>query len=191
MTQNISQNGWPVPPAIPVVDWKVNRAGVVIPLLDNAVGWSLAHFAAWFNDHVEHLDQAEGCWGFTTNKNDVLGSVYSNHNSGTAEDLNATLHPYGGAGLDGFTFDQINAIHTRLAWMHRLATGNVAPGSDSNVGDWVWRWGHDYHNSPVDGMHFEYNRAVGSFAGKFYSSVRTWKYAKLVRELNPTHFGSR
>ena len=183
-----SQNG--LSTTFTVHDWHITDK-VVIPLRNDAVGWSLAMFALWFNDVIEPL-VTPGCWGWDP-KDTPIGSsgVISNHGSGSAEDLNAPKHVQGGAKPDGYTYDKIAKIHARLAWMHKLATGVKPFGADSNGGNWVWRWGYDYHSAEIDGMHFEYNRSALTPALAFHH--KAWGLPRGLRlsHMNPNAFGGR
>jgi hypothetical protein len=99
-------------------------------------GYVLAHFARKFDDEVEALNRSD-CHGFS--RRQISGtSEWSNHSSGTAVDLNATQHQYGGQ----HTFTNIELINLRDLMQHY---------------DGVLRWGGDYRYTK-DEMHFEINR---------------------------------
>ncbi|GAA2605491.1 M15 family metallopeptidase [Paractinoplanes durhamensis] len=133
-----SQNGWvagtvrklggldtsPVPGTTIRLPQGVRRGDVATVLL---------HVAGQFHRTVEPLHAGQ-CWGYAYRR--IRGStVFSNHASGTAIDLNAPAHPMGAEGT--FTPKQVVAIRRILAFCN----GTV-------------RWGGDYHGR-TDEMHFE------------------------------------
>jgi hypothetical protein len=72
-------------------------------------------------------------------------SGYSNHASATAWDVNATQHPRGVALAKTFTSAQIATVH------------RIRSAITDYSGRPVFRWGGDYVNSLIDGMHIEIN----------------------------------
>ena len=82
------------------------------------------------------------CGGYSYRANVNNPSVWSNHASATAMDLNWSKHPNGVHGT--FTAPQIAAVRQILAFC-----------------DGVVYWGEDYRGT-VDGMHFEINVPPGS-----------------------------
>lgn len=72
-------------------------------------------------------------------------SGYSNHASATAWDVNATQHPRGVALAKTFTAAQIATVH------------RIRSAITDDSGRPVFRWGGDYVNSLIDGMHIEIN----------------------------------
>lgn len=72
-------------------------------------------------------------------------SGYSNHASATAWDVNATQHPRGVALAKTFTSAQIATVH------------RIRSAITDDSGRPVLRWGGDYVNSLIDGMHIEIN----------------------------------
>jgi hypothetical protein len=106
-------------------------------------------------------------WGWAVRPIRGTTSGYSNHAGGTAADINAIQHPRGVPLSRTFTAAQVNAIRHRLARYH----GAI-------------RWGGDYVNSPVDGMHIEIVQPlaeVESVARKLLDS----KIGTLVLDHNP------
>ena len=105
--------------------------------------------AKQFHDHVEPL-HAGWCWGYSYKV--ISGSsVYSNHASGTAIDVNAPDHPRGVKGT--FTAAQRIQIHKILDYC-----------------DGVVAWGGQY-STTIDAMHFEIglrwkNPRIGALASK-------------------------
>jgi hypothetical protein len=123
--------------------WHVPGADRHLFLRDGSAGFLLIHFAAWYHDNVEKIDTGvwqEWGWAVRPVRGQTTG--YSNHASGTAQDLRATRHPRGVPTRNTFTQAQIDRIHTRL----RLYEGCI-------------RWGGDYKGVP-DGMHFEIDRDI-------------------------------
>lgn len=96
-----SQNGWPVIyPGGTTADWprlravKVPGVKVPIPLRDGCAAFVLAHYALWHHEKIENLNnRVSDEWGYAF-RAVREGVSFSNHASGTAEDLNATLHPH-------------------------------------------------------------------------------------------------
>ena len=132
-----SYNGWPVgaPAAsIGVANYTVPGTSVVLPVKSGDVATVLMYVASRFNGEVEGLDSRQ-CWGYGYRKNVNNPSVWSNHASGTAIDLNAVRHPNGAKGT--FSGSQVNSIRDILAF----------------CGDVVY-WGGDYRGT-TDEMHFE------------------------------------
>lgn len=173
-----SQNGWPVLESDELRRWSIpnrkgralrqrNGAAVVLPIARGAAGFVLVHFATWYNDRVERLDvqAVPDDWGWAPRP--IRGSsTVSNHASGTAMDLNATLHPLGVPTLATFTPAQARRIRRRL----KFYAGCI-------------RWGGDYRNRP-DAMHYELDRdrrAVRALA----AVLRRTRRGRRVVALNP------
>ena len=141
-----SQNGWPASAdknAIDV-DSGFSRHGVTFPggVKAGDVSTLLGYVIDQFHRRVEALVSG-WCWGYTYKQ--IAGStVYSNHASGTAVDINAPDHPYGVSGT--FTPAEVAAIHAIL--------GEVSPAV---------RWGGDYTGNKDD-MHFEINANAATVA---------------------------
>jgi len=141
-----SQNGWPIDP--PRRARTVPGTNTRIVVADGPAGDVLLHVASRFDAIVEDIDTAAGGvlddWGYAHRP--IAGtSVWSNHASGTAIDLNATRHPQGKRGT--FSVAQVAAIRTILSGV-----------------DGVVRWGGDYTGRSVDEMHFEINADAGRVA---------------------------
>lgn len=131
-----SPNGWKVSPdaaALGVEPRAVPGTAVRLPVVGGAGGTVLVEVARRFAAEVERLTPA--CWGYAYRPNTNAPGVWSNHASGTAIDLNASLHPNSAQGT--FRPDQVARIEEILDDM-----------------DGVVRWGGDYSRT-VDAMHFE------------------------------------
>lgn len=95
-----------------------------------------ADLARRFHAEVEPLVWP-GCWGYALRP--IKGStVYSNHSSGTAIDLNAPKHPQGVPATRNYTRAQRSALGAILA-----------------AYDGVIVWGGTWDMPDTDGMHFE------------------------------------
>lgn len=131
----VSQNGYAANREDLIRTFEIPRCERHIRLRQGAPGLLLVHFATWFDREIEPLDQGVWDeWGYA--ERDIRGSeTVSNHASGTAMDLNATMHPMGVR--DTFTAAQKRKINKRL----RLYNGCI-------------RAGLNYQNRPDD-MHFE------------------------------------
>jgi hypothetical protein len=141
-----SQNGWtvldtaPPPTTVPGTD-------IELHLRPGDCSFLLTRVAGWFHKNIEPLDMpvreepGYDDWGWA--KRPVRGQIkgYSNHASGTAEDLNATQHPRGVKGT--FSQAEKDKVHAHLREYRDPVTGKV-----------VIRWGEDYSGT-IDGMHFE------------------------------------
>lgn len=139
-----SYNDWPVgepASAIGVANFTVPGTSVVLPVKSGDVATVLMYVASRFNGEVEAL-RSGWCWGYGYRKNVNNPSVWSNHASGTAIDLNAPNHPNGAKGT--FTAGQVSSIRSILAF----------------CGDVIY-WGGDYRGT-TDEMHFEIDVPPGS-----------------------------
>lgn len=137
-----SQNGWPIQNRDQLVWFTAAGARFAAPTDD--VAFLAGHLITRFDAEVERLaGPVDDEWSY--NVRFVRGSVKSrsNHGSATAWDLNATRHPRGVRGT--FSASQIVAVR-------RILNSIV-----DDAGVPVFRWGHDYRDSPVDDMHFEIN----------------------------------
>lgn len=135
-----SQNGWPTLAPDETVSWVLPIKGPKrsFRLRKGHAGFVLACFATWFHRHIERLNT--GVWDeWAYAYRSVRGSsVVSNHASGTAIDLNATLHPLGKRGTFKRARQYVRIRAKLLRW------GRVI------------RWGGDY-SYRKDEMHFEIN----------------------------------
>lgn len=127
-----SQNGWDAidtgeDPHLVPFPWVTGR------VRDGDVYTVLAHFAERFNAEVEPIDVASS-WGWAYRPVQGHDDVLSNHASGTAIDLNATVHPLGSTGT--FSDEQVARLRALL--------DEVAP---------VLAWGGDFDRP--DEMHVE------------------------------------
>jgi hypothetical protein len=139
---------------------------VVLPLVKGAAGFVLAHTALWYHEEVESLttQPQHDEWGWAPRP--IRGSsTISNHASGTAMDLNATLHPLGVATLNTFTLRQVQEIHHRLEWLG------------------VLRWGGDYQNRP-DAMHWEIDAPRWRVVARA-TRLRLTKRGRRLSKVNP------
>jgi D-alanyl-D-alanine carboxypeptidase len=132
----LSQNGWPASAnkdAIGVKNFQVPGANRHFSCAQ-AVAPILIAFAAEFHKSIEPIDVGTyDDWGYNfaviPNQTD-----YSNHASGTAIDIDATLHPWKRTG----TFNLIKLVKLRLL-----------------VRKYGIRFGGDYAHGWVDPMHYE------------------------------------
>jgi hypothetical protein len=159
-----SQNGWPALAPDATVPWVIpfkTGPSRYLRLCRGHAGFILTYFALWFSEVVEPLNL--GIWDeWAYSYRSVRGSdVISNHASGTAIDLNATLHPLSKRG----TFTK--------GWQYvRIRAKLASLGS-------VIRWGGDY-SYRADEMHFEIN-----------VKPRTGSLRRLARVLSKTKRGRR
>ncbi|HEY5151010.1 MAG TPA: M15 family metallopeptidase, partial [Mycobacterium sp.] len=126
--------------AIGVQNFVVPGTNVTLPLKSGDVATVLTYVAQRFNAEVEPLDRSQ-CWGYDYRANVNNPSVWSNHASGTAIDLNAVKHPNGARAT--FTAAQTAAVRQILSFCGKVVY-----------------WGQDYTGT-VDGMHFEINVPPG------------------------------
>lgn len=166
-----SQNGWPVLTVEQTRLWVIPTDPgdhVQLRLARGPAGFTLAHLALWFHESVEPINtqRQPDDWGYAVRS--IRGSSeVSNHASGTAMDLNATMHPLGVPTLETFTPRQAQLIRRRL--------GSRYEG--------LIRWGGDYVNRP-DAMHYELDAprpAIRDLA----ELLRTTPRGKRIRKLNP------
>ena len=134
-----SQNGWATITPDECRKWIIPGTGRHLILNPSHAGFVLVWWALFWHHKIERIDLGVWDeWGWAQRL--ISGSTtITNHNSGTATDLNATRHPLGVPVEDTFTPTQLRRIRRRL----RLLFG-------------VLRWGGDYVNRP-DGMHTEIN----------------------------------
>lgn len=126
-----SQNGYKVDASL-IVSYTIVR-DVKINLRKGDVATVLLHFARWYDKNIEPLTAAD-TGGYNPKK--IRGTdVWSNHASGTAEDLRWNKHPQGKKG----TFS--NAVASKIRNQLKFYEG-------------VIRWGGDYTGT-VDEMHYE------------------------------------
>lgn len=144
-----SQNGYPVffdvrtdGPFPRLRLWRIPGTDMTFLLRDGSTGFLLVHLVTWLHESIDVID-VPFCYddhGYGLRQ--IAGtSVWSNHSSGTAVDVDAIEHPQGKVGTFAFMVNGVLAstrIRLRLA---RLFQGSV-------------RWGGDFR-SVVDEMHFE------------------------------------
>ncbi len=123
MTTETSPNGWPLIPDTsprPTRTWTIPGTGRHLVLAPGAAGFVLVHFALWFHEEVERLDLGVWDeWGWAYRPQRGTTSVWSNHASATAADLNATRHPIGVDTLQTFTAPQVARIRRRITRRYR------------------------------------------------------------------------
>lgn len=139
-----SQNGWPVlvNSSRKLYTWNVpGQSKSRLRLRNGSAGFLLVHWATFFDDQVEDLDEpVMDDWGYAYRPVAGYSSGYSNHASGTAMDLNATDHPLG----QDNTFSDAEE-----AKIHKVL--------DKYEG--CIRWGGDYRGRK-DEMHFEIDKPL-------------------------------
>lgn len=168
-----SANGYPVlfenrttGPLPRLRKWVVPGTQRHLYLRDGSTGFLLIHFALWLHERVEPLDDGVwDDWGWAVRPVRGQSNGYSNHASGTAEDLNATRHPLAQRGTFGkvATYAKIRA---RLAY-YRGAL----------------EWGGDYH-SRLDEMHFEIAASIGACEARARKLMDTPRGRRIL-EANP------
>jgi hypothetical protein len=162
-----SQNGWPALQSgtDKVHPWVIPGTKRTFVLRNGSAGFLLAHFILWFNEVVEKI--GVGIWddwgiAFRSVRG---GTDLSNHASGTAVDLNATLHVLGKSGT--FTRRQAALIRVRLLFYRGCV-----------------RWGGDYQNRK-DEMHFEINRPLSRCEKRARKLMKTQR-GKRILDANPS-----
>lgn len=133
-----SHNGWTVIEEASTKVWRIPVKGDLrhLRLRKGDAGFVLAWLALWFHENIEPLNQGQWDeWGYAKRKIGAT-TLWSNHASGTACDLNATKHPQGVRG----TFSAFKQRRIRRVMRRRF--------------DRLVRWGGDYVQTPDD-MHFE------------------------------------
>lgn len=134
-----SYNGWPVGSPASVINvgsHLIPGTSIQLQLKNGDVATVLTYVAARFHSEVERLISYQ-CGGYSYRRNVNNTSVWSNHASGTAMDLNWDVHPNGAPVSRGFTTGEVAAIRRILG----------------DCGGVVY-WGGDYRGT-VDAMHFE------------------------------------
>lgn len=141
MASGVSQNGWPRNG--PFKTFSVPRTnGKRKFLLHVDAGPLLVFYAALWHITVESLlNRVYDDWAFARSGPIGNSGVYSNHESGSAIDLNATMHPMGPNTLNSAKRSKIRSNLKRFGG--------------------ALRWGGDYR-STLDQMHTELNVSRGS-----------------------------
>ena len=165
-----SQNGWPVlqPGSNMLAKREIpGTGGQHLILQRGSAGFLLVHAAVYFDRYVERLDidAVWDEWGHAVRPIRGQTSGYSNHASGTAEDLNATRHPRGVSIHRGFTNYQINKIERRM----KMYRGCL---------EWGGRWG------TPDGMHIEISAGLAQCEKNAKRLMKT-HIGKAVLAANP------
>jgi hypothetical protein len=147
--------------------WTIAGTSRAVYLRDGSAGFLLAHFAHWFDQHIERMGTGTyDDWGWAVRPIRGQTTGYSNHASGTAIDINATKHPRGKSTSSSFAQSEIDRIHAQLLRYEGCL-----------------RWGGDYKGTP-DGMHFEIKDDLGHVEGvarKLWQS----KHGKPIIDANP------
>lgn len=161
-----SQNGYVANTPHLIRTFEIPRCERHIMLRQGAPGLVLVHFATWYDRKIERLDQGQWDeWGYA--ERDIRGSdEVSNHASGTAEDLNATLHGLGTPPSASLSRKQIGAIRHRL----RLYDGCI-------------RWGGDY-SGRQDPMHYEINKDIHAVRRLWHNKLRHTPIGREVLRAN-------
>ncbi len=109
-------------------------------LRNGSVGFVLMHFFLWFHEKVERIDTQKlwDEWGWAVRPVRGQTQGYSNHASGSAGDVNATVHPRG-----------VSIWKTFRLWQIKLIRSRIMDPMYNNVLTWGGDW-----NTP-DGMHVE------------------------------------
>lgn len=147
-----SQNGWSANDRSVIGSFTVPGTRRLLAVRKGDVSVVLLDLAAWVHANIRPIDTGVlDDWGYA--ERTIRGSAtdLSNHASGTAIDLDATLHPLAVHGT--WTAEEKTRIHARLA-----------------LYDGVVRWGEDYDDpahggvrgSRIDGMHFEINAGAAA-----------------------------
>jgi hypothetical protein len=134
-----SYNGWPIGTpgsVIGVAQHVIPGTTFSLPVRSGNVATVLMYVAGRFHREVEPLQSGQ-LFGYGYRRNVNNPSVWSNHASGTAIDLNASLHP--NTVKNSFSAAEVAAVHRILTF----CGGVIA-------------WGGDYTRT-VDAMHFEIN----------------------------------
>lgn len=168
-----SQNGWPAlassSPRLHTWVIPARNGTFRLRLRNGSAGFLLAHFALFFSEVIEDATRPKGStytgvddWGYAyrpvRNSTDV-----SNHASGTAMDINATVHPMGKVRTGAFRFlSKRTAVHRRLRWMR----GTI-------------RWGGDY-SGRKDEMHFEIVQNLSSCEREARRLTRSWRGRRIL-----------
>lgn len=100
MTQQYSQNGYPVlaTNSAKLHDWVIpfkDGRSITLKLRHGSCGLIQAHYIKWYHERVESiLHETRDYWGYSHRR--IAGSTeWSDHASGTANDLLATKYPWG------------------------------------------------------------------------------------------------
>lgn len=166
----ISQNGYPV--------LETNRTSGSTPRLrkgivpgtarhlyvrDGSVAMLLLHFALWFHEELEPLDEERvwDDWGWAVRPVRGQSTGYSNHASGTAVDLNATQHPRGVSNT--YTDAQELQLRRRAA----KYKGCLRLG--------------EFYFSTVDGMHVEIDKPMADVQRMADLCVKTERGERVLK----------
>lgn len=169
MTEEVSQNGRPVLRPEQTRLWNIPVKGkkVQLRLADNLAGYTLAYVALRFSERVEPINTqlVPDDWGYAVRNIRGSDTFISNHASGSAIDLNATLHPLGAVGTFKTALQRVR-IHRMLKFLEDVV-----------------RWGGEYHGRK-DEMHFEINKRP-AYVRKVARKIRSTSYGKRILAANP------
>ena len=146
--------------------WKFPGIDRHLLLRRGSAGFILVHYAFTHHEEIERLDLGiwdEWGWAYRPIRG---ATTFSNHASGTAEDLNATKHPLGVPALATYTPAQLAKMRKVLAKY-----------------DECIRAGAFYQNRP-DGMHFEVDRPLADVE-KVAKRLSRSKRGKAILAVNP------
>lgn len=173
-----SQNGMKVLPSDSkgLHTWTIPLKGgtLKIKLRAGYRGFILACLIIWWDRHIEPVHQKQlDDWGHAVRPIRGQRSGYSNHASGTAEDINATKHPRGVPAKRTFSVKQL----TLMKAMQKRSKGAIEFGA--------------FWTKIPDGMHIELTDAHSTHY-KFYRLIRFggvrrkgWKSARIILAANP------
>lgn len=168
----ISQNGYTAASHYPdelLTKWVIPTKGGEyrhVILRHGHLGFVLVWLAVWFDRNIEPIDKGvwdEWGWAYRP----IRGATrLSNHASGTAVDINATLHPLGLRN----TFKKAHH-YFGIRWILATALRSVI------------RWGGDYQNR-ADEMHFEI-AAPPNKVRRVAQRLAKGKIGRDIRNANP------
>jgi hypothetical protein len=163
-----SQNGFPaVPVGHPTLHkWIIPGTDRYFVLRYGSAGFILAHFILWYHERVHALNEKGQVWDeWAYAYRPVRGdsSTLSNHASGTAVDLNATLYPLG---LERMLSWRKIKIRARLAFYR----GTL-------------RWGGNY-TGRKDEMHVEIDKPLSACERRAKRLLKTPR-GKRILKANP------
>lgn len=162
-----SQNGWPAE-GVPTHRWVIpaKNGTFELTLRNGSAGFLLAHLALWYSEVIEDVTgRILDDWGYASRLVRGSETVVSNHQSGTAMDLNALAHQLAKRGT--YTPRQVRQIQSRLRWMRGV------------IG-----WGGNYVHR-ADEMHFEIVQGLAACEREARRLMRTPRGRRILKA-NPT-----
>jgi hypothetical protein len=121
----------------------------------------LRYVGAWWNRHVEPIEQAAGNWGYDLRSIRGQTTGYSNHAAGEAIDTNAARHPLGTRTLGARKLSQLAGLADTLRGVVRFGA---------------------FYNGRVDEMHSEINQH-GAPLAQLAADIRGDRMAEGFAEL--------